>query len=140
MDTYSPNQCPHKVTTSYTLQNPRNNPDRILKLMVNTTRSKVKQRSHQDLQHLRHVPTKYQLPTLYNFRDIARKNLKVKVSTARSKVKSRPYYDVTHLQSQPMSLPSINFLHLTVAEIMPIQDIIGQGHYSKVKGQIKVTP
>ena len=35
---------------------------------------------------------------------------------------------------------SINFLHLTVSEIYPIQDFIGQGHYGKVKGQIKVTP
>ena len=39
-----------------------------------------------------------------------------------------------------MSLPSINFLHLTVSEIYPGQDFIGQGHYSKVKGQTKVTP
>ena len=39
-----------------------------------------------------------------------------------------------------MSLPSINFLHLTVSEICAGQDFIGQGHYSKVKGQIKVTP
>ena len=39
----------------------------------------------------------------------------------------------------PMSLPSINFLHLTVTEIQPIQDFIGQGHYGKAKGQIKVT-
>ena len=41
---------------------------------------------------------------------------------------------------QPMSLPSINFLHFTVSEIYPGQDFIGQGHYGKVKGQIKVTP
>ena len=34
----------------------------------------------------------------------------------------------------------INFLHLTVSEIQPGQNFIGQGHYSKVKGQIKVTP
>ena len=39
-----------------------------------------------------------------------------------------------------MSLPNINFLHLTVSEIQPGQDFIGQGHYSKVKGQIKVRP
>ena len=38
----------------------------------------------------------------------------------------------------PVSLPSINFLHLTVSEIWPGQDFIGQG--GKVKGQIKVTP
>ena len=36
--------------------------------------------------------------------------------------------------AQPMSLPSINFLHLTVSEIMPSQDFIGQGHYGKAKG------
>ena len=43
--------------------------------------------------------------------------------------------------SQPMSLPSpYQFLHLTVSEISPGQDIKGQGHYSDVIGQIKVTP
>ena len=36
-----------------------------------------------------------------------------------------------------MSLPSINFLHLTVSKIQPGQDLIGEGHYGK--GQIKVT-
>ena len=58
-------------------------------------RSKVKSWSHHDVAHLHpltNVPTKYQLPTPYGFRDIAR------------------------------------------------QDFIGQGHYSKVKGQIKVKP
>ena len=39
-----------------------------------------------------------------------------------------------------MSPPSNNFLHLTVSEIQPGQDFIGQGHYGKIKGQIKVTP
>ena len=34
---------------------------------------------------------------------------------------------------EPMSLPSMNFLHLTVSEIQSGQDFIGQGHYSKVK-------
>ena len=41
---------------------------------------------------------------------------------------------------QPMSLPSNNFLHLTVSWIQPRQDFIGQGNHGKVKGQIKVTP
>ena len=41
---------------------------------------------------------------------------------------------------QSMSLPSINLLHLMVSEIQPRQDFIGQGHYSKVIDQIKVTP
>ena len=40
----------------------------------------------------------------------------------------------------PMSLTSINFLHLTVSQIWPRQDFVGQGHYGKVKGQIKVRP
>ena len=39
-----------------------------------------------------------------------------------------------------MSLPNINFLHLMVSEIYPKQGIIGQRQYSKVKGQIKITP
>ena len=58
-----PNQCPYQVSTSYTLQ-----------LLM--TRSKVKSRSHHDIAHLHpltNVPTKYQLPTPYGFRDIAQK-------------------------------------------------------------------
>ena len=41
---------------------------------------------------------------------------------------------------QPMSLPSIKFLHCMISEIQPGQDFTGQGHYDKVKGQIKVMP
>ena len=40
---------------------------------------------------------------------------------------------------RPMSLPNINFLHCTVSEILPGQNFKGQGHYGKVKCQIKVT-
>ena len=41
-----------------------------------------------------------------------------------------------HTYNPPsMSPPSINFLHLTVSEIWPGQDFIGQGHYSKVKSR-----
>ena len=39
-----------------------------------------------------------------------------------------------------MSLPTINFLHFTVSEILPGLNFKGQGHYGEVKGQIKVTP
>ena len=69
------------------------NPDKILKLMVTMTRSKIKSRSHHGVTHLQlptNVPTKYQLPTLYGFQDIAQTR--------------------------------------------------GQGHYSKVKEETKVTP
>ena len=34
-----------------------------------------------------------------------------------------------------MSLPNINFLHLTVSEIYPGQDFQTQGHYGKVKSR-----
>ena len=42
--------------------------------MVTLTRSRVKSRSQNDVAHLHaltNVPTKYQLPTPYDFRDIA---------------------------------------------------------------------
>ena len=48
--------------------------DKILKIKVTTARSKVKSRSRHDVAHLQpptNVPTKYQLPTPYAFRDIA---------------------------------------------------------------------
>ena len=53
MHTYTPNQCPYQVSTFYTLWNPRNNLDKILKLMVTMTRSKVKSRPHHDVAHLK---------------------------------------------------------------------------------------
>ena len=70
-----PNQCPYQVSTFYTLWNPRNSPDKIFYVKITTARSKVKSRSHHDEAHLHLltcVPTKYQLPTPYGFRDIAR--------------------------------------------------------------------
>ena len=64
----------YQVPTFYTLRNPRNIPDKIFKLMVTMTWSKVKSRLHHDVAHLQplcNIPTKYQLPTLYSFQDIA---------------------------------------------------------------------
>ena len=59
---------------------------------------------------------------------------------ARSKVKSRSHYGVAHLHL-PTNVPTKYQLPtLTLSEIQPEQDFIGQGHYGKVKGQIKVTP
>ena len=71
----SPNQSPYQVSTFYTLWNPRNSPDKILKLMVTITRSKVKLRSQSDVAYLQPItnfPTKYQRHTPYGFQDIAR--------------------------------------------------------------------
>ena len=50
-------------------------PEKILELIIKTTRSKVKSRSHHDVVHLQtptNVSTKYQFHTPYSFRDIAR--------------------------------------------------------------------
>ena len=69
----TPNQCPYQVLSFYTLQFQRYNPDKILK--VTTAMSKVKSRSDHDVAHLQqptNVPTKYEHPTPYSFRDIAR--------------------------------------------------------------------
>ena len=70
-----PNQCPYQVSTFYTLPFPKYGLDKILKIKVTTTRSKVKSRSQHDVAHLHpltNVPTTYQLPTPYGFQDIAR--------------------------------------------------------------------
>ena len=75
LHTYTSKQYPYQVSTSYRLQFLRYNQDRILKVKVATARSKVKSRSHHDFAHLyplTTVPNKYQLPTPYGFRDIAR--------------------------------------------------------------------
>ena len=74
---------------------------RFFKVKVITARSKVISKSNYDeaqLHFLTNVPTKYELPTPYGFRDIARTRfLKVKVITVRSKVKSRSNYDEAQL-------------------------------------------
>ena len=69
-----PNQCPYQVSMFYMLWNPRNSPDKILKLMVTMTRSNLKSRLQHDMSHLQllsNVPTKHQPLTLNGFRDIA---------------------------------------------------------------------
>ena len=61
-------------------------------------RSKVKSRLYHDAaspQPPTNVPTKYQLPTPYSFRDMAQTRF---YTTERSKVKSRSHHDVAHLQ------------------------------------------
>ena len=103
--TYTTNQYPYQVSTTYTLQFLRYSPDKIFKL---------------------------------------------KVTTARSSVKSRSHYDVAHLHPQPMPLPSIFFLHLTVSEIQSGQtfcrrtpahlDTMGENNTPRaLKGQCDIT-
>ena len=93
MHIYTPNQYVYQVSTSYTLQFLRYNPDKIFKLKVTTARSKGKSRSDYDVAHLHsqtNVPSKF-----FNFlhlmvSDIAwTRFFELKVPIARSKLKSR---------------------------------------------------
>ena len=59
---------------------------------------------------------------------------------ARSKVKSRSHHDVAHLH--PLTNVTTKYQLPTPYGFRDIawQNFIGQGHYGKVKGQIKFTP
>ena len=101
-----PNQCPYQGSTFYTLRNTRNGPNKILKLIVTMTRSKVKSRSHHGVAHPKQGPYQVTTSCTLQFQRYCSDNiLKVKVTTARSKVKSRSYHEVAHLQS-PTSVPT----------------------------------
>ena len=90
-------------------------------------RSKVKSRSDHDVAHLHpltNVPTKYQLPTPYGFQDIARTRFSRPRSLWQDQRSNQGQTMTLHTYTpQPMSLPSMNFLHLTVSEIQPGQTI-----------------
>ena len=82
--------------------NKRPSRDKILQVKVTMARSKVRSRSHHDVAHLHpltNVPTKYQLPTPYSFRNIAQTIFYRSRSLRQgSKVKPRSHYDITHLK------------------------------------------
>ena len=103
----------------------RYSPDKILKVKVTSATSKVKSRSHHDVAHLRpltNVPAKYQLPTPYGCRDIARTRFSNSRSLRQGQRSNQGHTMTLHTYTpQPMSLPSMNFLHLTVSEIQPGQ-------------------
>ena len=112
--------------------------------MVTITRSKVKLRSQNDAAHLQpttNIPTKYQLHTPYSFQDKARTRFYRLRLVQQDQRSNQGHTMMLHTYTpKSMSLPSINFLHLTVSEKSQGQEFIGQGHYGKVKGKIKVTP
>ena len=122
---------------TYTLRFHRYSPDKILKNKVTMERPKVKSRSRHDTAHLQpqtNVTTKYQLPTLYGFQDIARTKFYRSRSLRQSQGSSKGHTRTRHtFNPQPMSLPGINFLHLTVSKIYPRQDFKGQGHLARSK-------
>ena len=69
-------------------------------------------------------------------RHIPDKIFKLNVTTARS---YQGHTTTMHTYSpQPISLPSITFLPLIHSKTKSRKDFIGQGNYSKIKGQIKV--
>ena len=111
----------------YTLRFPRYSPDKILKVKVTTARSKVKSRSDHDVAHLQpltNVPAMYQLPTPYGCRDIARTRFSNSRSLRQGQRSNQGQTMTLHTYTpQPMSLPRMNFLHLTVSEIQPGQTI-----------------
>ena len=113
---YTPNRCPYQVSTSYTLQLLRYSLDKVLEVKVTTARSKVKSRSDHDVAHLQlltNVPTKYQLPTPYGFRDIAWTRFYRSRSLQQGQRSNQGHTMMLHTYTPyPMSLPSINFLHL----------------------------
>ena len=70
------------------------------------------------LQLLTNLPTKYQLPTPYGFQGIARTIFYRSRSLLQDQRSNQGHTMTLHTYNpQPMSLPSINFLHLTVSEI-----------------------
>ena len=85
---------PYQISTSYTLRFPRYSPDQILEVKVTTARSKIKSRSCHDAAHLHpltNIPTKYQLPTPYSFRDIALTRFYRSRSLQEDQIKVRPW-------------------------------------------------
>ena len=109
------------MSTSYTLWFPRYFLDKILKVKVITARLKVKLRSHLDVAHLQaptNVATKYQFPTPYGCRDIARTSYYRSRSLGQGQRSNQGHTMTLYTYNpQPMSLPFNNFLHLTVSEI-----------------------
>ena len=129
---------PHQVPAAYTLRFPRYSLDKFL--WVNVTTGKVKSRSEHDVAHLHpltDVPTNYQLPTPYGFRDIAWTRF-YRSRSLRKKVKSRSHHDIAHLHP-PTNVPTKYQLSTPYG----FRDI-AQTRFSNLRslwqGQIKVTP
>ena len=95
-------------------------------------RSKIKLRSHHDVAHLHpltNVPTKYQLPTPYGFRDIARTRFLNSRLLRQGQRSNQGHTMMMHTYNPPINVPiKYNFLHLTVSEIQPRQNFPATRH------------
>ena len=122
----------YKVTPSYILYFLRYSLDKILKLTVKVTRLCFTSKLNQ---YLCQVSTFY---TLYFQRYSLDQILRVKVNRARSNQGHTMTLHAYTLNQCPYQVSISNTF--TVSEIEPRQYFKGQGHYGKVKCQIKVTP
>ena len=124
---------------SYTLLFLRYGQDKILWVKVTMARSKVKSRSHHDdahLQPLTNVPTKYQLPTPYSFRHIARTRFYRSRLLRQGQRSTQGHTMMLHIQHPLTNVPTKHQLPTPmVSEIYPGQYFKGQGHHSKVKSR-----
>ena len=126
----SHNQCPYQVSTSYTFQNSR--------AWTRSSKSRSLQqgqRSNQGHTMLLHAFTPnqcpYQVSTSYTLWFLRYSLDQFYRSRSLQGQRSNQGQTMTlHTYNPgPMSLQSINFLHLTISEIQPWQDFIGHGDY-----------
>ena len=108
-----PTKC--QLSTTYKIHEPRQD------FKTHGQYDKVKSISDHDAAHLQpptNVCTRYHLPTPYGFRDIGRKKLYRSRSLWQGQRSNQGLTMSLHTYNpQPMSLSSINFLHLIVSEI-----------------------
>ena len=118
LHTYTPDQYPYQLLTSYTLQFPRYSWGKILKIKFTMIRSRAKSRSHHEAAHL--YPQPESPPSINFLRQIElRQDFKGQGQT-RSKVKSRFQHDAVHLHPPP---PPPNFpTKYTLSAIQAFQD------------------
>ena len=83
--------------------------------------------------------TKCELPTPYSFQDVAGTRFYSSRSLKQCHRSNQGHTKTLHKYNpKPMTLPSINFLHLTVSEIKPRQDFIVK--VTKARSKVKSRP
>ena len=88
--------------------------------LLHLTESKKYRGQNRHLQPPSNIPTKYQLPTPYGFRDISRIRF-YRSRLLRQGERSNQALIMTNIHPQPISRPSFNFLRFTVSVLQPRQ-------------------